>query len=115
MRSDGAGDARAVGEVLRDTLPRPWTHEARAGGLAIGTEEDFLNPRTSWVYVHFGRSSRWVYLIQPLCEWALKNGFRDLLYPEPQVRWAGYGWQQRAAEQVAELVDAYVASQESDQ
>jgi hypothetical protein len=115
MKNDGAGDARAVGTHLKGSLPSPWTWEARAGGLAIGTLEDFKNTGSSWVYVHFGRSSRWVYLIQPLLEWALENGYRDLMYPEPEVRWAGYGWAEGASAQVHALVEAYVASQESDQ
>lgn len=115
MKNDGAGDARDVGQVLKDGLPDPWSWEARAGGLAIGTIDDFKNTGSSWVYVHFGRSSRWVYLIQPLLEWAMANGYRGLMYPEPEVRWAGYGWAKLASVEVLALVEAYVASQENDQ
>ena len=110
MRTDGAGDAREVGQFL--DLPLPWTWEARAGGLGIGTEDNFRDTRSSWVYVHWGRSSRWVYLVQPLCEWALENGYRDLLYPQPQARWVGQRWYSEAAARLGQLVTEYVQATE---
>lgn len=110
MKVDGSGDARIVGAALRDSLPYPWTWEARHGGLAIGREADFKNTQSSWVYVHWGRSGRWVYLIQELLEWALDNGYRDLLYPQAAARWVGFGWQPDAARLIQRLIEEYVAA-----
>jgi len=116
MKLDKAGDARAVGEHIADQLPEPWSWEARGGGIAIGTRDDFANGGSSWVYIHWGRSGRWVYLIERLLQWALdeENGYRQMLYQPKTSMFVGYGWQQYAATTMIRLVREYIAATDDD-